>query len=455
MIRRERSIFIAAMAASAALLLLYSQTRAMGWDEGFHLLAARLIAAGKWPYRDFVFNQTPLGAWWNALIMLVAGVGWRGPHAAAALEAAGATWLVADFVWRRTPEPSRLALSLGAAALVGLNSLTVNYATMGQAYALCMLLGTASFRMAVADRPLLSGLLAGAAAASSLLTAPLGLVLFVWFARRSALRFTAGALLGLSPVFWYLLFAPRAFVFDVIGFHIYFRNTDWGDWISHDLEVLTSWIDSGQGILLVTLAGLGSWFGLKNPEIRLCASIAAALCLFLTTAHPTFAQYFSLAVPFAAIPAALAMQEFYARCPKRLPAFALACVMAAMLTRTLAQQTEKMSWGDLAQVEQAVERSAETADTLYADEHIYLLTGRMPPSGMEWVGNHKIDLPADRARALHVLPQAELDAQVKRGDFSVFQSCEEDDVKRLEVENLYRRKKEIGSCFVFYDLKTR
>ena len=43
-------------------LLVYSQTLAFAWDEGYHLVAAFLIAHGKIPYIDFVFPQTPLNA---------------------------------------------------------------------------------------------------------------------------------------------------------------------------------------------------------------------------------------------------------------------------------------------------------------------------------------------------------------------------------------------------------
>jgi hypothetical protein len=42
-----------------AILVVYSQTKAFAWDEGFHLLTAQLIGAGKRPYIDWVFSQTP------------------------------------------------------------------------------------------------------------------------------------------------------------------------------------------------------------------------------------------------------------------------------------------------------------------------------------------------------------------------------------------------------------
>lgn len=47
------------VAVIAAALVFFSQTRAFTWDEGFHLLAAQLILAGKKPYLDFCFPSRP------------------------------------------------------------------------------------------------------------------------------------------------------------------------------------------------------------------------------------------------------------------------------------------------------------------------------------------------------------------------------------------------------------
>jgi hypothetical protein len=134
---------------------------------------------------------------------------------------------------------------------------------------------------------------------------------------------------------------------------------------------------------------------------------------------------------------------------------AITGLMAAMLLRTVLQQGGNMSWADLTKVAQAVTDVLKPGDKLDADEHIYLLAGRMPPPGMEWNSSHKISLPLAQAQALHVLPQAELDKQIGRGDFAVIESCDEDEVKRLELDDLYAHKKQIGTCFVFHEFKTR
>ena len=68
-----------------AVLIVYARTRAFAWDEGFHLITAQLIKAGKRPYIDWVFSQPPLNAYWNALWMGIFGESWRVVHTVAAL----------------------------------------------------------------------------------------------------------------------------------------------------------------------------------------------------------------------------------------------------------------------------------------------------------------------------------------------------------------------------------
>ncbi len=55
--RRPWAPFALAAALLTAALAVYAQTLAFAWDEGFHLLAAQLIDAGKTPYLDFFFPQ--------------------------------------------------------------------------------------------------------------------------------------------------------------------------------------------------------------------------------------------------------------------------------------------------------------------------------------------------------------------------------------------------------------
>src|SRR5580704_14988618 len=172
----------------AAGIIAYSQTLAFAWDEGFHLLTAQLILRVKLPYLDFLHAQTPLYAYFNAALMQVFGESWRMVHVVSSLAVAGAALLSAQFVLTRLEDRRwRLAGALCAMALVGLNSTILWFGTIGQPYAMCLLLTVSAFRLTVlaeeqgsAGASAGAGFCAGAAAACSLLTAPFAPVLLVW-----------------------------------------------------------------------------------------------------------------------------------------------------------------------------------------------------------------------------------------------------------------------------------
>src|SRR5581483_3579327 len=113
---RAMAGFIAAIALA---LVAWSQTAAFAWDEGFHLLTAQLIAHGRRVYLDFMFPQTPLNAYWNAILLRVFGyTSWRAVHAAAAVEIAAVVLLASDYVLSRFPvERWRLPAAIATAAL--------------------------------------------------------------------------------------------------------------------------------------------------------------------------------------------------------------------------------------------------------------------------------------------------------------------------------------------------
>ncbi len=322
-------LLVIAAALLGAGLLFYSQTAAFTGDEGFHLLAAQLIDKGKRPYIDFAFPQTPLNAYWNAFWLRVFGQTWRVPHAVSSLLVIGAALLAAQFVWRRFPasEKWRMAAALATMIAISMNVMVVEYGPLAQAYALCLFLTVAAFRLAVlaVDRvssfaALGVGLCAGAAAASSLLTATAAPVYLLWMLlyNRAGNRWVKGAAFCLggaipfAPAFWLWMQSPRPVMFNLFEYHLSFRTLYWPKTTQHDLEIMTSWIDSGQALLLLLLflAGLlfvlfrSHWERDVRREFYLCAWLTLGMCVEIATAHPTFARYFLLMVPCVAILAA-------------------------------------------------------------------------------------------------------------------------------------------------------
>ena len=309
--------------------VVYSQTMACVVDEGYHLLAAQLILLGKRPYLDFVFPQTPLNAYWNALWMGILGQSWRPIHLIAALETMAAVYINADFVLRRFPFAGwRLAAALTTVVVFGLNDAVFKFGAVAQPYGICLLLSAASLRSAVAavereSRWLaaLAGACAAGAAASSLLTAPVVPVLLVWTwfystpARRlgSCLSLLGGAVVPFLPSVWLLLHGPEQVIFGTIAYQLLYRRLDWPGAIDHDAGVMLSWVDSGQALILIVLSlvALGfvrsrkDWTRLQRAPFYLCGWMALALAFHISQAHPTFAWYYLLMLPFLGVLAPL------------------------------------------------------------------------------------------------------------------------------------------------------
>lgn len=462
-------------------LLVYSVTWAVAWDEGFHLLAAQLIHAGKRPYLDFLFPQTPLNAYWVALWMGLFGPSWRMVHLLAAAATAGAVWMTGDFVLRKFPlNDWRIPLALAAALATGLNVEVFQFGTIGQGYGLALFLTVAAFRISIltVERnallwPLLAGLAAGGAAGCTLLTAPVAPVLLLWMLVQSrtgsrwakSAVFLVGTLVPFLPLLQLFLQSPRVVRFNIFDYHLFFRQVEWEGAIQHDVGVLISWIDSAPATLigLLALAGLffiarrSNWDRRLRAEFYLCAWLSLALSVHLSTAHPTFERYFLFTTPFLAILASVGLYDIGSRLdsplrPWRSVIF-LACLLSLGLAKAIYDRRDNMNWRDFQQVAQKVRDVTPAGQPLLADEFVYFLLKRTPPSGMELEDSHKLnDISKDLAAALHVVTRTSLQTQVGLGKFSTVETCDDDDerVEDFHLTQLYSRWEDVSGCVVYW-----
>lgn len=477
--RAWRAAFYAVISLYAAAFLLYAETSAFTWDESYHLLAAQLILRGRRPYLDFCFPQSPLNAYWNAAWMAVFGQTWRVAHTAAALLTIAAVVIAADFIARRFPVSAwRLPGAVVVVLAAGLNVLVFLYAPLAQPYGMCLIGMVLAFRFAIEAvgraRPWLAaatGFCAALAAASSLLSAAAGVVFFLWLLvynragsrLHKAIAYALGAVILFLPVLRLFVLGPRQTWFNVVQYHATYRRLYWPDATRHDLEVLTSWIDSGPALLLGLLAVGGlvyvarrsNWTRSVKAEFYLAAWLAAALSAEVGRAHPTFPQYFLLIAPFLAILAAAGVYAIGSRvfAPDR-PRWAVAvvCVLFALaLARTVYDHREDDTWRIYERVAARIDQVTPPNAPIYANEPIFFLTRRTPPPGYELYYTHKLNLPPAERSLLHILTRDEVKQQVQSGAFVTAYSCDDDEVEDLGLNRLYSRSEDIGDCTVFWD----
>ncbi len=468
-------------------LFVYSQFDAFAWDEGFHLLTAQLITRGKRPYLDFNFSQTPLNAYWNAFWMLIFGQSWRTTHAVAAVMTTGAIMMTADYLFFHFPVRSwRFAVAIMATFTLGLNVLIVQFGTIGQAYALALFLVVAAFRLTIVavDREgillaALAGLLSSAAAGATQLTAPVCPVLAIWmvFQNRAGKRwaklsgFVFATVIPLLPVAWLFIQGPKQTLFNIIQYNLVYRQVEWSGAIVHDIfDVMLSWVNSAQGLLLglLALAGIlfirfpadwvrNRWDHRERAEFYLCAWLTLALGVHISSAHPTFQRYYLFAFPFLAILAAAGLYCLTARLwrPDRpfWPIVALTGIFSLELAKALRERDQNVSWRDLEKIAAKVDQVTPPNGLILSDEQFYFITRRPPPSGMELADSHKLEFPPDRAKPLHLVPESEVLKEVNAGRFSTVVNCDKNaKLKDEDLLKLYANHADFeDTCNVFWN----
>jgi hypothetical protein len=483
--RRPWAPFLLAAILFTAGLAVYAQTVAFAWDEGFHLLAAQLIKAGKTPYLDFFFPQAPLNAYWNAGWMILFGETWRTAHAVAGIMGAAAVLLAAQWVYARFPIAGwRLAGALAVVALVGLNHQFVDYSTIGQGYALCLFLLVAAYRYALRSAERASwlpaaaaGCCVAAAASATLLGSAAVPVLLAWVLFYSAAGtrwkklagFLGGAAVPLLPYLPIVLRVPGVVRFDVFEYHMFYRRVAWEGATAHDADVLTAWANEPQSILLAILVAAGllfvrfrsGWDRATRAPFYLCGWLVLGLGLHISTAHPTFARYYLLTVPFLAIigVAGLAYiaRQFARPVRPRRAAIFVGSILAVSLARDLYDDWDGAPWWNrLSAIARKLDEVAPRNAPVFADEAVYFLTHRTPPSGMEHDDSHKLQLKPEMEKRLHIFPKAELSRQIAAGKFAAAGSCEDtDELTDLGVDAAFEKKYEDSDkdCAVYWKWK--
>jgi 4-amino-4-deoxy-L-arabinose transferase-like glycosyltransferase len=303
-----------------AIFLPLGLLRFIDGDEGYYLLAGRLVSEGKAPYEAFFFPQMPLTAYVYGLWFRIFGASWYSGRILSALFgiAIGLLLYLAVLSSRRSPR-----LALLAAVLYASSSLAFGWFTVAKTYALSTFLLVGAYLVTThlkhlkpQLRMLLGGLLFGLAVNTRLYlcaTIPAFVPCLLEASgtrsafRRNLLWFLFGALVALLPDLYFVLKTPGGFLFGNIGYHLLRSDLGLAAALAQKVAVVFSLLGifTADGVasfqfnilLLLGLLYLTQCLT-RHRRIDPALYIGGALCLINLAPTPTFVQYGCVAIPF-------------------------------------------------------------------------------------------------------------------------------------------------------------
>lgn len=285
--------------------VLLATTRFIAWDEGFYVLAAKLVSAGKSPYLDFFYPQAPLFPYLLAVLSPLS-MNWLSLRLIAATCAA----LVGAILWieirkRHTRSVSSICLGLYVSS-----HLVFGWYTTVKAYSMTALLLLLCYCLSQSKRStqiVLAGFLLGLATNVRLYVIVAAPFFMALRDVKYNLAFLLGLFIGLLPAGYWFIQDPESFWFNNLEYH--FMRSRLGFWGGLPYKRLLlekmfllkpssqffgfefwCWSILASYTLALTL--------LRKISYCKALGLAAALLLVSWVPTPNYLQYFSIVVPF-------------------------------------------------------------------------------------------------------------------------------------------------------------
>jgi 4-amino-4-deoxy-L-arabinose transferase-like glycosyltransferase len=423
-------------------------------DEGFFLLASRLVLMHKKPYLDFLYEQAPLLPYAYALWMKCFGISWT----SARLLSASLTALLGTLLYEDVCQQTRNLLAGVAAAILFASSMLVfawfpvakTYSLAGlflfAAYVVVSRLSATSPRWLMGAGGLLFGLSVDTRSYLVLLVP-----LFLWWifrnsdagARRpSILWFLGGFTIAMIPVLYLFISSPDAFLFNNLGYHAIRSNEGligmWGEKVFALLAVFLGGLESNgiQASILFAI-GLAFVFSMHKQRYlpRFAFQIALGVGIVSLLPTPVHPQYFCLCIPFLLLTAVCVVNDLLAELETRRARLGAAAACVALVGIYIAASANDFRrylvtgdgvaglWqgvdkGDgklqrVREVSQAIDQIARPGETVASFWPGYIFQTKADPfPGFEtdyaFLISEKLT-PEQRAR-YHVLSRAEVEA---------------------------------------------
>ena len=303
-------------------------------DEGFSLLASRLVLMHKRPYLDFFYQQAPLLPYVYALWMKGFGISWNSARILSALLTTLLGTLLYEHVCRQT---RNWLAGFAAVVLFASSALVFTWFTVVKTYSLSGVFLFSAY-VVVSELPATSprwlmgagGLLLGLSVDTRsylLLLIPV----FLWWIFHncdtrvrlaSILWFLGGFTIAMVPCLYLFISSPDAFLFNNLGYHAIRTNAGLiGMWREKLVIVLILFLGGARGIQnsILFFISLGFVLSIRRPRYppRLAFQIAVILAIICLLPTPPYPQYFCLCVPFLIVSAVCAVNELFTHLESR------------------------------------------------------------------------------------------------------------------------------------------
>jgi hypothetical protein len=312
MTRAAKLVFVPIFLLQLVFFLYIALHRLVDGDEGFYLLASRLVLQHRTPYFDFFYTQAPLlpyiyGAW-----LKVFGVSWFSARALSACLTAAVGTLVCYHVLRETGK-----WIAGAAALLlfATSSLVFAWYPIVKTFSLATLCLFGAYVILARLSPVpkwqvaLAGVLLGLSIDTRSYVVVVVPVFVWWIVRRNkpgalapSIYFCGGLVVGLAPSLILFLASPDVFLFNNLGYHAMRSGEGLISKWQNKLEILGALFagsHTGFQFSMLAVSCLAAVFSSRHKRETSNFAFAIAVLLGVVSLLPTPSevQYFSMIVP--------------------------------------------------------------------------------------------------------------------------------------------------------------
>ncbi len=346
MTRASRLLFVPIFLLQAGFFLFVSLHRLIDGDEGFYLLASRLVMQHKAPYLDFFYTQAPLLPYVYGLWFKFAGISWLSARTFAALQTAVLGGLIYQHVCRET---QKWIAAVCAVLLFASSSFIFGWYPIAKTFSLAVLFLFLAYVILARTSSSSSGWWIAAAGfcfglsvdtrSYVVAVAPV----FVWWILRQGrsqrlarmLWLALGFVVGIVPSLVLFFASPRVYLFNNLGFHAMRSGTglvgEWQGKLQVLQETFASPVTGFQFSVLVLTCVAMIVLRRKRDASLLAFLIALVLGVISILPTPTLGQYFAMIVPFLIVAAVCAVTGFLVALQTQRATRIAAAVCAVML----------------------------------------------------------------------------------------------------------------------------